>query len=166
MKTLFTLDQKNYTDDMPLIERYAVRALINKDGLWAMQKSAAGDYKIPGGGVETGESYQEALIREVQEETGLIVIADSIREIGEVLEIREDNFQKGTKYIAHSFYYFCEVNTTMVEAAMTENELEKGYRLEWADIDHIIECNQKIQKEAWTVRDTQFLKWMKENMDT
>ena len=99
MNTIFTIDQKDYSEEMPLTERYAVRALICKNGLWAMQKSAAGDYKIPGGGVEEGESYEEALIREVREETGLLVIPDSIREIGEVLEIRRDSFEKDKKYI-------------------------------------------------------------------
>lgn len=165
MKTLFTLDLENYTDDMPLVERYAVRALIQRDGFWAMQRSNSGEYKIPGGGVENGESYQEALLREVREETGLFVVPDSIREIGEVLEIREDTFQKGTKYIAHSFYYFCEVTEEIAQTSMTENEMEKGYRLEWADIDHIIAKNQEIQKEAWTVRDTQFLKWLREKVN-
>ena len=162
MKTLFVLDQKDYAEDMPTVERYAVRALIQKNGLWAMQKSKLGEYKIPGGGVEEGESYREALIREVQEETGLLVMEDSIIEIGEILEIREDSYQKGTKYIAHSLCYFCDVKEEMTQSAMTENELARGYRLEWTDLDHAITCNEKIQTEMWTKRDTHFLKWLKE----
>lgn len=163
MKTLFILDQKDYTEDMPVAERYAVRALIQKDGLWAMQKSKFGEYKIPGGGVEAGESYREALLREVQEETGLLVLEDSITEIGEILEIHEDSFQKGAKYIAHSLCYFCDVKEEMTQSAMSENELARGYRLEWTDLDHAIACNEKVQKEMWTKRDTLFLKWLKEN---
>lgn len=165
MRTLFTIDKKNYTDDMPVIERFAVRALINRNGLWAMQKSNIGDYKIPGGGVEKEESYQEALLREVQEETGLLVIPETIREIGEVVEMKEDSFEKGKKYIAHSFYYFCGVREEKGVTSMTENELKRGYQLEWADIDHIIKCNEKYQKEVWAVRDTQFIKWLKDNID-
>lgn len=34
MKLLFTLDSKNYTDDLEVIERFAVRGLICKNGLW------------------------------------------------------------------------------------------------------------------------------------
>ncbi len=163
MKTLFVLDKKDYTDGMPVTERYAVRAMIRRDGLWAMQKSKFGEYKIPGGGVEAGETYCEALLREVQEETGLLVLEDSITEIGESLEIREDSFQKGVKYIAHSLYYFCDVKEEMTQSAMTENELARGYKLEWTDLDHAIACNEKVQKEMWTKRDTLFLKWLKEN---
>lgn len=36
METIFVLDPKDYTEDMPVVERYAVRALIGRDGLWAM----------------------------------------------------------------------------------------------------------------------------------
>ena len=165
MNTIFTIDKKDYTEEMSLSERYAVRALIHKNGMWAMQKSAAGDYKIPGGGVESGESYEEALIREVREETGLIVIPDSIREIGEVQEIRRDDFEKDKKYIAHSLHYFCEVKEELTETSMTEEELNRGYTFQWESLDKIISNNEKVQTEMWTIRDTKFLKWLKSRQD-
>mgnify|MGYP003289898049 CR=1 FL=1 len=55
MKLLFTLDSKNYTDDLDIIERFVVRGLSCKNALWAMQKSNNGEYKIPGGGIKKGE---------------------------------------------------------------------------------------------------------------
>ena len=158
MKLLFTLDEKDYTEDMPLVERYGVRAIIKQNGKYAMQKSSLGEYKIPGGGVEDGESYEQALLREVREETGMLVKAETIKEIGEVLEIKEDKKNRGHKYVAHSLYYECEVQSEMVSPEMTEHELSKGYQLEWVELQHIIAENMKRQNENWAVRDTEFLK--------
>ncbi len=162
MQILFTLDAHNYTDDMPVTERFGVRAIIKRNGLYAMQKSRFGEYKIPGGGIEGSETCEEALIREVQEETGLIVEPASIRPIGEVLDIHEDIFEKGHKYIAHSLFYFCDIKEETSATAPTESELARGFELEWAELDHIIEANKNFPDESWIVRDTMFLKWLKE----
>ena len=164
MRKLFDFDLKDYTDDMPLNERYGVRAIIKKDGRYLMQKSSAGIYKIPGGGVEAGEDFIEALVREVSEETGFNVIKSSIKEIGEVKEIRRDSYEPDKKYIAHSLFYFCEVEEEVHETAMTPNEISLGYQPVWEDIDVIIDSNEKLQKEMWTVRDTKFFRWLRDNM--
>lgn len=163
MQTLFVLDEKNYTEDMPVFERFVVRALIEKDGLFAMQQGKRGEYKIPGGGMDEGETIVEALIREVQEETGLVIKPETIQELGEILEIRRDIFDDNLKYIAHSMHYVCEVKDEIVETAMTESEKERGFHLAWADIDTIIETNERLMAEKWQLRDAEFLKWYKAN---
>lgn len=59
--------------------RIAVRGVIEKDGFFLLLERAkparnqSGFWELPGGGLEFGESPQEALVREVFEETGLIV---------------------------------------------------------------------------------------------
>lgn len=164
METILVLDEKNYTDDMPVFEKTGVRAIICKNGLYAMQQSADGEYKIPGGGMEEGESYEETLIREVMEETGLKVLPDTIKEIGEITEIREDLFKKGTKYICHSLFYFCDVSDEVGEMSLTPSEVMKGYSMRWVSLDDIIECNTRILKDKWTFRDTEFLKWLREKL--
>lgn len=163
MRTILVLDEKNYTENMPVLERFGVRAIIKKNGLLAMQQSRTGEYKIPGGGMDLGETIAQALVREVQEETGLVVIPESIVELGEILEVRRDIFDGNKKYIAHSMHFSCEVEEEMVETSMTESEKARGFHLAWADIDTIIETNERLMTEKWQFRDVEFLKWYKEN---
>lgn len=162
MKRLLTLDEKNYLDSMPVYERYNVRGVIVRDGRLAMQKSRLGEYKFIGGGVDDGESHETALCREVQEESGLIVLRNTIQPIGEILEKRLDIFNKTKIYLCHSFYYACEVDTQTVETNPTESEIRQGYALSWAAPQEILDANQAFLHKQWIARDMDFLRiWMK-----
>ena len=161
MRKILIFDEKNYSEDMPVFEKFGARAIIRKNGLLAMQQSRSGEYKIPGGGKDSGETLEEALIREVREEIGLVIIPESIQEIGEILEVRRDIFDATKKYVAHSMHYRCEVEEKIVETSMTESEKEKGFHLAWADIDTIIDTNERLMTEKWQFRDVEFLKWLK-----
>lgn len=161
MKLLLTVDDQNYTNDMPVYERFNVRAVIQKDGKLAMERSRLGEYKFPGGGVDQGERLEEALCREVREETGLVVKRDSIQALGEILEMREDLFKKGQKYICHSYFFQCDTEEKMVPTARTESELRQGYELAWVEPERILSGNQTFLYKKWIARDTLFLeRWL------
>lgn len=165
MRSLRTMDRKDYTEKMPLFEKYSVRAVILREGRLAVQQSAAGDYKILGGGVESGETLQEALIREVQEESGLVVIPETIREIGEIVERRRDLFEPEKIYVCHSCFFFCEAAEQLAETHMTESELEKGFHLVWALPEEIIAGNAPFcDSQPWSYRDREFVRMLPELM--
>lgn len=52
-----------------MIFREAVRGIIKHENkLLMVYSSKDGDYKFPGGGVDVGETHEEALVREIREE--------------------------------------------------------------------------------------------------
>ena len=164
MLVLKTFDEKNYTEDMPVYTKYAVRAVIIRDGKIATQKAKSGYYKILGGGVDTGESYEDALVREVREESGLVVKPESINLIGEIVEKRQDLFNKEYVYECHSIFYFCDVEEKLVDTNLTASEIREGFELEWEEPQSVIEANERIfkvaddKKKPWVERDTYFIK--------
>ncbi len=160
MKRLLTLDLKDYTEDMPVFEKHTVRAIIMRDGRISMQLSGIGEYKIPGGGVEGDENHTVALEREVREETGLLVIPESVEPIGEILEVRQDVFKKGVKYICHSYFYFCDVEERTVDTTMTASEIANGFHPVWEYPEVICRVNDSIQTEQWQKRDTEFIRML------
>lgn len=84
-------DLKFITDEIPenisckINRRYAVRGVIHYGNKLLMVQTNQGDYKFPGGGKEEGETEQEALLREIAEETGFIDVNIG-PELGRVFE--------------------------------------------------------------------------------
>lgn len=163
MEMLAVFDSKNYEGTIKLYEKYGVRGIIIQNGKLAMQCSANGEYKIPGGGMEQGEKLLDTLVREVREETGLLVKAETVLELGEMKEVRRDIFDKKQKYICHSYFYYCEVEAETVPLQLTESEMRKGYHFVWATPEEIIEANEKLGKDAWISRDTAFIRMLADN---
>ena len=163
MKVLACFDEQNYADTTKVFEKYNIRGIIIIDGKIAMQQSSVGEYKIPGGGVEKGESYEEALRRELLEEVGLVLVAGSMKELGEITEIRRDIFEPDTKYISHSLFFSCEVTDERLPITPTVSEIQKGYQPAWATAEEICKTNHRLGKDPWIKRDTAFIKMLLEN---
>lgn len=158
MKLLQVYDRQDYDETMPVYEKHSVRAVILREGKLAVQRSAQGECKILGGGVDPGESARQALLREVREESGLLVIPGSIREIGEILEKRRDLYDSGKIYICHSAFYSCEAEAGQTQPAMTESEKAKGFHLEWVTPQEFIAYNENFMDLVWVCRDTEFVR--------
>lgn len=165
MELLFTIDDADYNDDMPVFEKHTVRAIIRKDNRIAVQKSRNNEYKLPGGGVEGDESHFDTLKREVAEEMGMLVIPESIKEIGEIIELREDLLSPGTKYVCHSYFYFCDVSDSRVPLKMTESEINCGFVPCWVTPEEMVDGNSQLEDltRKKLCRDTAFVERILKN---
>ena len=102
------MDAHNYDSNWPVIERIAVRGIIFIDGKLLMIENSFGEAKLPGGGREGDEDDVRTLLREVEEETGYLVMPESIVPFGEVEERRRStNEDKIWHQISR--LYFCDV---------------------------------------------------------
>ena len=128
MRLLFELDTKDYVTGGSVTRRPSVRGIIVRDGRLAMVHSLKYDYcKFPGGGIEAGETHEQALIREVREETGLTVAPECIRPFGLVRRI-----QKGYHediFLQENYYYFCEVTGTAGAQDLDAYESDERFTL-------------------------------------
>jgi len=141
MRLLFEMDMKDYDVNGKVGVRPSVRGIIIHDGKIGMVHSLKYDYyKFPGGGIESGENHIEALIREVREESGLVVIPDTIKEYGLVHRV-----QKGKRddiFIQDNYYYFCQVEKNAVPQCLDDYEADEFFTLEFVDPMVAIERNR------------------------
>ena len=144
MPTLFSLDKKDYSDSDPIRNRHSVRGIIIRDGKIAMAHvTRFGYYKFPGGGSEGSETKIETLIREVREESGLVVKPETARPYGMVTRIQKS--RNGDKYCQDNFYYLCNAEDEIASQELTEKESENGYKLEFVDPREAIRASRATE---------------------
>ncbi len=150
MKQLFEIDLKDYNKKDNVFRRPSARAIIIKDNKLALVYSIKEKYyKFPGGGIHDDEDKREALIREVREETGLIVIPDSIREFGSVLRRQKSDKSPDTIFEQENFYYRCDVKDEQVNQELDDYESEAGFILKTVDIDEAIAANEIYTSDVY-----------------
>lgn len=112
MKKL-TIDLHDYIEGGSVYKRTAVRGIIKKGRKYLLIHSKYGDHKFPGGGMEQGETLEQTLLREVQEETGYLVKKESVSDGILVHEKRKGN--PDDLLVMDSYYFFCDVDETIGE---------------------------------------------------
>ena len=134
MKELFSIDTHDYNPDGPVFRRPSARAIIERDGKVLVMHSRKFDYyKFPGGGIEQGETPEEALVREVREESGYTVKPETIEEYGSVLRRNRDGKDPEGIFEQQNFYYFCEIGDERVPIVQEEYEIEEGFEPVWVE---------------------------------
>ena len=149
--------------------RIAARGIIESRGKLLMIKTNKGDYKFPGGGVQRGESQKEALVREVEEETGYKV-KRVIGKIGVIKQVNPDNFTDNCTFQMYSNYYLCSLSEEKGVQHLEEYEKRLGYKPYWIEINKALETNERLLAEGnkennpWVERETRVLRFLSRNL--
>lgn len=149
--------------------RTAVRAVIMEQEQILMVRSDRGYYKLPGGGVEEGESRADALQREVAEETGFMDCR-IIEELGTVSEQRPDQSVVDAYFYMESHHFLCELGSREQFAqSLIGYELEEGYRPVWVEIQEAIDANSLVyetdKSNVFIPRENFVLEWLQEHYE-
>lgn len=129
--------------------RNAVRAVVfDGEGRVGIVYVTNGNYwKIPGGGVEQGESFIQALERELMEEAGVSVVVE--KEIGAIIE-RRDQWEQ----LQISYCFLARVFGGKQNPKFDEKERVEGFLLQWMPYK---EALQKFQENVSITYESKFM---------
>ena len=133
--TCHDLEGNQYEVDVSELSfRPAVYGVIVENNKILLSKQWDG-YDFPGGGIEIGEPTENALIREVKEETGVDV------HVGTILHCQNSFFKMPFKEkFVHSIHMFYECSITGGELStefLADQEQEYADMPEWIDLKDV-----------------------------
>ena len=167
MRLLFEIDTKDYDVNGTAFIRHSARCINIKNGLAAMVHSIKYDYyKFPGGGIEKGESKEYAMIRETQEEAGLVVIPESVQAYGYVHRIQKSDHDDADYFVQNNYYYLCEVEENVQAQNLDDYEADEKFTLEYVDPDKAVLVNRNVNhgptEQIMLEREARVLELLKE----
>ncbi|MBQ7522458.1 MAG: NUDIX domain-containing protein [Clostridia bacterium] len=149
MKLLFVIDLHDYQENYTVFKRPSARGIIftEKNQLALVYSKKEQYYKFPGGGIRPNEDIKTALMREIKEEVGLIVIPDSIIEFGSVIRKQKSDDSAETVFEQENTYFWCKTKNKQVEQELDDYEKEADFILRYVDIEEAIDTNQRYHSE-------------------
>jgi len=141
MKQIKLINLENTTEDEAsrFSIREATRAVIfdsnNQVALLYSTKNKY--YKLPGGGIEEGESPEIALDRECKEEIGCEV--EITKELGMIIEYRKRYTLKQISYC-----YLAKVVGDKGTPELTQDEIEEGFETVWMPLEEAVTVSNVI----------------------
>jgi 8-oxo-dGTP pyrophosphatase MutT (NUDIX family) len=150
------------------IYRNAVRGVILRGrNLLMVHSTTVGDYKFPGGGVDAGESHEQALRREIREECGALLIEFG-QSLGSVIEYKHPEESDYDVFKMTSHYYLCQVGDGFGAQKLDGYEKDLGFKPVWIDIDESILANRLLlnsdKTPDWLKREIFVLEYIRQNL--
>ena len=138
---------KSVDFNQPRVRKGARGIIINEEGKIAIfNKVNKNEYKLPGGGIDEGETPKEAFKREALEETGCQI--QIIKELGTIEEHKSlENFKQ------ISYLFVAKVVKDSHKLNLTEKEKDEGARLLWVDeqeaLNLVTNCFEQLKESKY-----------------
>ncbi|MFB6165611.1 MAG: NUDIX domain-containing protein [Haloarculaceae archaeon] len=129
-ETIYEVDAETFADAREKIDdglTWAVGGVVSDDAGRVLLVREDGRWFAPGGEVETGETLEEALVREVAEETGVAITPDEPVAVTEVSYVHGDQ---------HRSFHFVHFTATPQTTELTDDPGLDGEAIEevqWAE---------------------------------
>ena len=125
----------------PII-RYGARGILLDDNnqVAIINKKVKNEYKLPGGGIEDGETKEEAFLREIYEETGCL--AEIIDFLGITIEEKNKNNFKQVSYV-----FVAKVLKNTSKLHLTEKEKNEKTEVLWTNLNDGLNLIKNSEKE-------------------
>jgi ADP-ribose pyrophosphatase YjhB (NUDIX family) len=116
--------------------RPSAYGIVIKDKKILLSKQFVDGYDLPGGGIDLGESLEEAVVREVKEETGINVSSPKLLDVkSNFFKMTHDN---GACHQSLLFYYECEfIDGEFSIDGFDEQEKEYAEMPEWIPLEDL-----------------------------
>lgn len=151
MKQIKLINIRNVSDDEAdkYSTREAARAIVfdDKNFIALLHATKTHYYKLPGGGIEKGETKEEALKRECLEEIGCNV--EIIKELGFTVEYRKEFDLKQISYC-----YIAKLVGEKGTPNLEKDEAEEGFKTVWVTLKDAME---KVKESEPTVVDGPYM---------
>jgi 8-oxo-dGTP pyrophosphatase MutT (NUDIX family) len=133
------------------LERDAVRVVLADAGGRVLvfhvetEDVPGGWWELPGGGISPGESYREAAVREIREETGLVL---DPAQIGPPRWRRDTTWRsRGKRRLQHEVVVFAQLSAdqpAIVDGGRTPTEIEDYVAARWWNVTELIQSQERF----------------------
>ena len=133
------------------LERHAVRVVLEDAGgrvlLFHVETEdvPGGWWELPGGGIDPGESYLQAAVREIREETGLVLDSGQVKPPS---WWRDSTWRsRGQRRLQHEVVVLAQVTAdqpAIADGGRTPEELEDFVTARWWNLADIINSQERF----------------------
>ncbi|MGC9422964.1 NUDIX hydrolase [Vibrio sp.] len=131
-----------------IIQRKAARAIVLEgEEILLLYTERYDDYTLPGGGVDKQEDIIQAMVRELQEETGASNI-QMIQPFGLYEEFRPWYREDADVMHMISYCYTCKADRQLGQMRLEEYEINNGMQPVWMNIHQAIAHNEQTMAQS------------------